>query len=269
MRIEPLDDPADPRFDAYRNIPDAALRARRGLFVAESRDVVRRLLTSRFRTRSALLTQPALDSLRDALEAAPPAVVYLARHEVARAVVGYNFHRGCVALGERGIEPLPEDIVDRPGPRIVLGLEDVSNPDNVGGIFRNARALGADAVVLSTGCADPLYRKSIRVSMGASLLLPFVHLEDWAAGLRRLRETGHVLVALTPDPAAADLAEPQPALGHASRVVLLLGAEGHGLRAETRAAADLELRIAMAAGADSLNVATAAAIALHRLQRAR
>ena len=206
MRIEPIDDPADPRVADYRDIKDAELRRRRGLFVAESRAVVRGLLASaRFRTRSVLLTAPALDSLREALQAAD-APIYLTSHEVARAVVGFDFHRGCVALGERGVEPSLEALVDRPGPRLVLALEDVSNPDNVGGVFRNARAFGADAILLSAGCADPLYRKAIRTSMGASLVTPFAHLPDWADGLARLRKAGYTLVALTPDPSALDIA---------------------------------------------------------------
>ena len=268
MRIETIDDPADPRVADYRNLKDAELRRRRGLFVAESRAVVRGLLVSeRFRTRSVLLTAPALDSLREALQAAD-APIYLTSHEVARAVVGFDFHRGCVALGERGVELPLDALVDRPGPRLVLALEDVSNPDNVGGVFRNARAFGADAILLSPGCADPLYRKAIRTSMGASLVTPFAHLPDWPGGLTRLREAGHTLVALTPDPCALDIARLGAARPAPSRIALILGAEGPGLRPETRAAADLEMRIAMAPGVDSLNVATAAAIALHRLSSA-
>ena len=264
VRIEPIDDPADPRVADYRDIQDAALRLRRGLFVAESRAVVRALLaSSRFRTRSILLTAPALDGLRDALRDDVP--VYLASHVVARAVVGYPFHRGCLALGERGVEPDIDSIVNGPGAGLVVALEDVSNPDNVGGVFRNARAFGADAIVLSAGCADPLYRKAIRTSMGASLVTPFARAADWADGIARLRRAGYRLVALTPDPSALDIARladrPLPA-----RVALILGAEGPGLRARTRVAADLEVRIPIAPGVDSLNVATAAAIALHWLQ---
>jgi tRNA G18 (ribose-2'-O)-methylase SpoU len=265
MLIEPIDDPDDRRVAEYRDIKRAEARWRRGLFVAESRDVVRRLLASdRFRTRSALLTAPALDSLRGALEAADPSLpVYLASHEVARAVVGFDFHRGCMALGERGAEPPPEPLVAEPGPRLLVLLDEVSNPDNVGGVFRNARALGADAVLLSAGCADPLYRKAIRVSMGAVLITPFAHLADWAGGLARLREAGYALVALTPEPSALDIALLGAARPVPSRAALILGAEGHGVGELSRAAADLHVRIPMAAGVDSLNVATAAGIALH------
>ena len=181
--------------------------------------------------------------------------------------MGFDFHRGCVALGEREVEPALEALMDRPGPRLILALEDVSNPDNVGGVFRNARAFGADAILLSAGCADPLYRKAIRTSMGASLVTPFAHVPDWAGALAQLRKAGYTLVALTPDPSRST----SPASARrplSSRVALLLGAEGPGLRPETRAAADLEMQIAMAPGVDSLNVATAAAIALHRLRSA-
>ena len=266
MLIETIDDPADPRVADYRALQDAELRRRRGLFVAESRAVVRSLLaSSRFRTRSVLLTASALDSLREALRAAD-VPVYLASHEVARAVVGFDFHRGCVALGERGPEPRLETLVARPGPRLVLALEDVSNPDNVGGVFRNARAFGADAILLSAGSADPLYRKAIRTSMGASLATPFAHLADWMDGLARLRAAAYTLVALTPDASALDITLLGERRAVPSRVALLLGAEGSGLRAGTREAADVLWRIAMAPGVDSLNVATAAAIALHHLR---
>ena len=270
-RIEHIDDPSDPRLADYRDLKDAELRLRHGLFVAESRAVVRRLLAAgRFRTRSILLTPPALDALREALEdRGAGAAVYVTRHEIMRAVTGFDFHRGCLAVGERGVEPSVESLLDPPGPRMLLVLEDLSNPDNVGGVFRNAMAFGVDAVLLSADCADPLYRKTLRVSMGGSLGIPFARLRDWAGGLGRLREAGYTLVALTPDPTAVDIGElgaPRDAPG---RVALVLGAESHGLGAGTRAAADLEVRIPMAPGADSLNVATASGIALHRFRSQR
>jgi tRNA G18 (ribose-2'-O)-methylase SpoU len=263
MRLQAIDDPMDPRVAEYRDIRDAGLRRRAGLFVAESRAVVHRLLVSeRFRTRSVLVTQPALDGLRGPLDACD-APVYLTTHEIARELVGFAFHRGCLALGERGGEPSPASLIDAAGPRLVVALEEVSKPDNVGAVFRNARALGADGILLSRGCADPLYRKAIRVSMGAALVTPFAHAPSWPGALASLRAAGYTIVALTPDAGAGDIArlDRLPA-----RVALLLGAEGGGLGAESRAAADLSVRIAMAPGADSLNVATAAAIALHRLR---
>jgi tRNA G18 (ribose-2'-O)-methylase SpoU len=264
MRLQAIDDPMDPRVADYRDIQDADLRRRAGLFVAESRAVVHRLLASPFPTRSILLTPPALDGLRGALEACD-APVYVTTHDIAREVVGFDFHRGCIALGERGHEPSAEALIDADGPRLVVAMEGVSNPDNVGAIFRSASALGADAILLSSGCADPLYRKTIRVSMGAALDTPFAHVSEWAAGLTRLRQAGYTIVTLTPDPRALDIARLEP-VAAGSRVALLVGAEHRGLGPESRAAADLAVRIAMAPGADSLNVATAAAIALHRLR---
>lgn len=266
VRIEPIDDPDDPRVAAYRDLKDALLRLREGLFVAESRTVVERLLAcGRFRTRSLLLTRPALDALGDLPDRLDPgATVYLTRSAIVRSIVGYNFHRGCLALGERGAEPPLLPLLDPPGPRLLLALEEISNPDNVGGVFRNAMAFGADGILLSTGCADPLYRKAIRVSVGGSLCIPFARAGDWPAALARLRERGHTIVALTPrarmDIAALDRPVPE-------RVALVLGSEGDGLSAQTLAAADLQVRIAMAPGADSLNVATASGIALHHFRR--
>jgi tRNA G18 (ribose-2'-O)-methylase SpoU len=265
MRLQTIDDPMDPRVADYRDIKDAELRRRAGLFVAESRAVVHRLLASaRFRTRSVLLTQPALDGLRGALETCD-APVYLTTHEVARDVLGFDFHRGCIALGERGHEPSAAALIDAEGPRLVVAMEGVSNPDNVGSVFRNASALGADAILLSSGCADPLYRKTIRVSMGTALETPFAHVPEWPTGLTRLRQARYTIVALTPDPCAHDIAQLDP-MAPGSRVALLVGAEHHGLGAGSRAAADMTVRIAMSPGADSLNVATATAIALHRLR---
>ena len=268
--IERIDDRADPRLADYRDLKDAALRLRQGLFIAESREVVRKLLGgARFRTRSVLLTPPGLEGLRGVLEAADPAVrVLLTRQDIVRAVVGYNFHQGCVAIGERGGEASRHELLDPPGRRLVLALEDITNPDNIGGIFRNARAFGADGVVLSAACADPLYRKAIRVSIGGSLTVPFARLGDWHEDLPRLREAGYTVIALTPRAGAVDIGELGATRPVPERVALLLGAEGEGLSASTRRAADLEARIPMAPGVDSLNVATACGIALHRLRGA-
>ena len=268
MLIERIDDPADPRLADYRDLKDAALRLRQGLFIAESREVVRKLLGGRrFRTRSVLLTPPGLEGMRGALEATDPAVrLLLTRQDIVRAVVGYNFHQGCVAIGERGDEPSPHALLDPPGRRLVLVLEDITNPDNIGGIFRNAVAFGADGVLLSPGSADPLYRKAIRVSIGGSLSLPFARLGEWHGDLRRLHEAGYTVIALSPGAAAVDIAELGATRPVPERVALLLGAEGSGLSPSARGAADLEARIPMAPGVDSLNVATACGIALHRLR---
>jgi len=267
-RSEPIDDPSDPRIADYRDLKDADLRLRRGLFVAESRAVVRRLLGgARFRTRSILATGPSLEALRDVLEAADPGIrLFVTRHQVIRAVSGFDFHRGCLAVGERGAEPPLDALIEAPDARLLVLLEEVANPDNVGGVFRNALAFGAAAVLLSPGCADPLYRKTIRVSAGGSLCVPFARLADWAGGLRRVREAGYTILALTPDAAALDLAELGARRALPRRVALVVGSEGQGIGAATREAADEAVRIAMAPGVDSLNLATATGIALHRLR---
>ena len=266
LRVEAIEDPSDPRIHDYRDLDDSRLRLRQGTFIAESRTVVRRLIESRrFRVRSVLLTPPALEPLRDVLETARPAPrILVARHELIRSVAGFPFHRGCLAVGERG-ESTPADALIAPaGPRLLVLLDQVTNPDNVGGVFRNALAFGADGVLLSAGSVDPLYRKTIRVSVGGSLYLPFARLPDWAAGLARLKAAGYTVIALTPGDGALDLAD-LGTRGPRSRVALVVGSEGDGLGEATRAAADLSVRIRMRPGVDSLNVATATGIALHHL----
>jgi tRNA G18 (ribose-2'-O)-methylase SpoU len=267
MLIEPIDDPSDPRLADYRDLRDPDLRRRQGLFIAESREVIRRLLAcGRFRVRSVLLTSAALEALRDLLETADPATrILLVPHELVRGVVGFNFHRGCLAVGERGAGPPLSSLLDPPGGRLLLVLEDVTNPDNVGAVFRNAMAFAADGVLLSPGSADPLYRKAIRVSIGASLSLPFVRLRDWPGELRALRDAGYTIMALTPRADAIDIVEFGRMRPAPRRLALLLGAEGSGLSDAARSAADCDVRIAMRPGADSLNIATACGIALHRL----
>lgn len=270
MRIERVEDPQDPRLDAYRCVRDRERWRGSDLFVVESRLVVRRLLAgSRFRARSVLATPAALEGLREALERAPGApVVYVASHALIHSVLAFRYHRGCLALAERGPDLPAGSLLAPPGARTLLVLEDLADPENVGAIFRNARAFGADGVLLSPGTADPLYAKAVRASVGAVLTVPFARLEGWPADLGRLREAGYALVALTPDGAleVADLGAARPL---PERVALLLGSEGAGLGAAARAAADLAVRIAMAPGVDSLNVAVASGIALHALRGAR
>ena len=265
-----IDDPDDPRVADYR----AAFRDRASdLFLCEGRFVVSRLLAApRFRTRSILATPRALDDLRAALgPVAPP--VFLASTATMRAIFGFKFHRGCLALGERParldapesvIEGGPPVVAGEPNaPRLVIGLDEVSDPDNVGAIFRNAAAFGAAGVLLSAGSADPLYRKTIRVSMAATLSIPFAR-TGWPAALDALRGAGYTLVALTPDRAADPIGRAAPRLA-AQRLALIVGAEGSGLGRQSRERADVCVRIPMASGVDSLNVATACGIALHRL----
>ena len=263
--IETLEHPDDPRLADYREIRDAARRLRDGTFIAEGREVVRRLLSARrYRARSALLTPPALEALRAPLEAAG-VPIYLVRQDIVKAIVGIEFHHGCLAVGERGAEASAQAVLTEAGGATVVVLEDLGDASNVGAIFRNALALGAAAVLLSPGTADPLYRKAIRVSAGAALALPFARLPDWPRDLKRLRDAGYTLIALTPRPEAQDITmTPPPA-----RVALMVGTEGRGLSDDALTAADLRVRIPMAAAMDSLNVATAAAVGLHVLSRPR
>ena len=259
MRVEEIQDVRDPRLADYRDLKNGALRAGRDYFIAESRQIVRTLLTdSPFRARSVLLSRAALEDLRDDLGDGVP--VYVAREDTIRGVVGFDFHRGCLAAGERPADPPLDALL---GARVLLVCERMTNPDNVGAVFRSAMAFGAGGVVLSPGSADPLYRKAIRVSMGGTLRVPFARVDGWAAALAAIRAAGFTIVALVPD-AARDIAE-LAADRAPDRVALLVGAEGDGLGPIARAAAHVEVGIRMVPGADSLNVATAAAIALHRL----
>lgn len=261
LTITPVDALDDPRLDDYRDIREDRLRSR-GLFAVETREVVRRLLQERrFPLRSILVTEPALDALRDVL--APPTNVYVATHELIYGVVGLNFHRGCMGIAERGA-PGTLDALLATTPRTVIVCERLTNPDNVGGVFRNAMAFGAGGVVLSPGSADPLYRKVVRVSMGGSVTIPLVETAAWPAALARLREDGFTIVALSPGGGIDVAAIPPPA-----RMALLLGTEGDGLTEAALALADVGATIPMAPGVDSLNVVVACGIALDRLATSR
>lgn len=268
MTIEPVTDPRDARLEAYRRARDPAWRRSAGCFVVEGRLLVERLLGgSRFRPRSVLATPGAVARLRPFLDAAPDLTVYVAEPAVLRAVLGFPFHRGCLALAERGPEPSPAPLVAPGGRRRLLVLDRVADPVNVGALVRNARAFGAAGVLCAPGTADPLAPQAIRASAGAVLTLPVATLADWPEGLEALRQAGYALVALAPDGTVElrELGGPRPV---PARLALLVGAEGAGLDPAARRRADLTVRIAMAPGVDSLNVAVAAAIALYHLARA-
>jgi tRNA G18 (ribose-2'-O)-methylase SpoU len=259
MRVERIVDGADPRLAPYRDLRDAGLAARSGLFVAEGRPLVRRLLAAaRFRAHSVLTTEVMLDGVRDVADGV---LVYVVDEATIRSVVGFHFHRGCLALGERGVPGTAEALVA--GRRVVV-LERVTNPDNVGAVFRNAAAFGVDGVLLSPGCGDPLYRRSVRVSMGGVLRVPFATFPGWPAGLARLRAHGFTLVALTPD-GEVPLDAFCQARPTGKPLAILLGSEVDGLSSAARAEADVCVSIPMAPGDHSLNVAVACAIGLHRL----
>jgi tRNA G18 (ribose-2'-O)-methylase SpoU len=272
MPIHHISDLKDPRVALFRDVTDPELMRRHGLFVAEGRLVVERLLESRrFRTRAVLLTDTVLPGLRESIDAAIGALdtleVFVTPPGGMELVGGFNFHRGCIALGHRPAPPTTIDDIalDAPGPRLILGLQSLANADNVGSIFRNAAAFGVRAVVLDTRSCDPLYRKATRTSMGTTLTVPFTTTE-WFDALDVMRRAGYQLVALTPAADALDIDEAADLPDLAGRrIALLVGSEGSGLDDETLARADFRVAIKMAPGVDSLNVATATGIALHRL----
>jgi tRNA G18 (ribose-2'-O)-methylase SpoU len=258
MSLPPVEvrDPGDARLADYRHLKERHLNAEGGRFVAESERVVRRLVESGLTTHSVLLTPARLATLGDALTGPYP--VYVAAQPVLDAIAGFHVHRGCLAIGERpGPAPLPQHA------RAVVVLEDLTDVDNLGALARNAAAFGADALVLSPRCADPFYRKAIRVSLGAVFALPIVRAQRWPDELDDLRRDGLTVIGAVVEPGASALARfPAP-----PRFALLLGAEGPGLSAAARARCDHLVTIPMSPGADSLNVATAGAIFLHALTR--
>jgi tRNA G18 (ribose-2'-O)-methylase SpoU len=262
-----IDDPADARLEEYRNVPDPELIEKRGVFVAEGRLVVARLLEgSRFRARSVLVTDAARQGMGGVLNSrtANDVPVYVVPQWIINAVTGFNIHRGCLAIGERSAVP-PWQQVAATARRLVV-IERVANADNVGAVFRHAAAFGVDGVLLEPGCTDPLYRKAIRTSMGAALQVPFARMEPWPSALVELREQGWSLVALTPT-AKGTLQEAVARLSPDAKTAIVLGHEGDGLSPEALAACNVHARIPMATGVDSLNVATACAIALYELTR--
>jgi tRNA G18 (ribose-2'-O)-methylase SpoU len=265
MAVFVVESPTDSRLDAYRNVPDPELLCSRGVFVAEGRLVVRRLLTeSGYVTRSVMVTGSAHAALADALAARPEVPVYVVPLSTMNDVAGFNIHRGCLAIGERPAAARWQDAVG--GQRTVVVLERVANADNVGGIFRNAAAFGGGAVLLDPMSTDPLYRKAIRTSMGAALLVPFARVDAAAAVLRELRAGGFATIAMTPAASASTIRSTREAVG-GRPVAIALGHEGDGLSVAAQEACEHRARIPIASTVDSLNVAAAAAIALYELGR--
>lgn len=253
----------DPRLADYASLNDVETRRaveRRGsFFIAESELVIRELVRARDRwpIRSVLVTPKRFDAMRDVLESLD-APVFIGAMEVVREVTGFHIHRGAVASAERGSGLSVDEVLGR-GPARVVVLEGVKDHENIGSIFRSAAAFGAGAVLLDATCADPLYRRSVRVSMGQILHMPFARVSS----LDDVRAHGFEVLALTPSPDAESI--DQVAASPPTRAAVVLGAEGPGLSAEWLTAADRRVRIPIASGVDSLNVSVAAAIALHRL----
>jgi tRNA G18 (ribose-2'-O)-methylase SpoU len=268
LRIVEVDSADDPRLADYTRLTDAGLRthleAERGLFIAEGTKVITRAVAAGYPVRSMLLGRSRLIDLESLSQAEAP--VYVVPDEVAERLTGYRVHRGALASLAR--RPLPEVAGLIAGARRIVVLEDLVDHANVGAIFRCAAALGVDAVVLSPRCADPLYRRSVKVSMGAVFAIPYARMGDWFDGLADLKSAGFRVLALTPDDGATPIGASLKGAG--DQVALLFGTEGDGLSARWLHEADEAVRIPMnpaarAAGVDSLNVVAAAAIACHLL----
>jgi tRNA G18 (ribose-2'-O)-methylase SpoU len=251
----------DSRLAPFRDVGDAELRRNDGLFLAEGRLVVRRLLTeSRYRTRAVLVSETAHAALNDVLDRGDKALeVFVVPTAWMAGLTGFNMHRGCLAVGERGAAVAWRDVTR--GARRLLILEGVGNPDNVGGLFRTAKALGVNGVLLGPGTGDPLYRKAVRVSCGAALTMPYAAATPWPDVIRALVADGVEVWALTPAGGASSLDE-VVARGVPGRLALLVGAEGPGLTDASQLLASERVRIPIDPGADSLNVTVAAGIAL-------
>ena len=267
LNVVDVTDPADPRLDDFRDLnsvdrrPD--LPSGKGLVIAEGVLVVQRMLASRFTPRALLGTDRRLGELGADLHGVS-APYYRVEADVMAEAVGFHLNRGVLASASRAAELSVAHVLD--GARTIAVLEGVNDHENLGSIFRNAAGLGVDAVIFGSGCADPLYRRAVRVSMGHALLVPFARAARWPADLHVLRDAGFRLLAMTPDEGAPRLADAMDGLAD-GKVAILVGAEGPGLQEHTMRASDVRVRIPMARGTDSLNVATAAALAFYERDR--
>jgi tRNA G18 (ribose-2'-O)-methylase SpoU len=275
----PVTAPEDPRLDDIRDLNSSDRRpdlpGGKGLVVAEGNLVVPRLAASRFPVRRVVGFPHRLEQLRETADADPDVArgldgvpFYEVSREVLAEVAGFDMHRGLVATADRAAEPSPQDVLDGLGPdnRVIAVLEGVGDHENIGALFRNAAGLGVGAVLLGAGCADPLYRRVVRVSMGHVLRTPFAHIGSrpttWQRGLADLQARGYRVVAMTPN-TDRTLAE---AVAGADKVAVMVGAEGPGLTEHAMRAADVRAKIPMSPGTDSLNVATSAAIGFYAAQ---
>ncbi len=259
--LTPITDAADPRLADYRDLRDVELRkhveSEHGLFLAEGEKVVRRAVEAGLTTRSFLMAERWLDGLDDVL-ATTDAPCFVLTEALAEEVTGFHVHRGALASLERRALPTVEEVLA--GARSVLVLEDIVDHTNVGAIFRSGAALGFDAVLLAPRCADPLYRRAIKVGMGAVFTMPWTRLPDWYDALPALTDAGFTTVALTLAPDAVPV---EDAVAGVDRLALVLGSEGHGLSSRWEQSADRRAIIPMREGIDSLNVAAATAVACY------
>jgi tRNA G18 (ribose-2'-O)-methylase SpoU len=260
-----ITDPADQRIADYRALTDVELRTRweppHGLFIAEGELVLRRALRAGYRLRSVLVDAKRVDQVGELGLGDTP--VYAAGQDVLEAVTGFHVHRGILASFRRQELPTVAEVLAS-STRLVV-LEDINNHTNLGAIYRGAAALGFDGVLLSPSCADPLYRRSVRVSMGEVFAIPYARLDPWPAGLDEVRAAGFTLIAMTPASDSVPLNDLDATTRH--RPALMFGAEGHGLTKQAMAAADVRVVIPMHRGVDSLNVAASAAVAFWELSR--
>jgi tRNA G18 (ribose-2'-O)-methylase SpoU len=259
-------DPGDPALDDYRHLSDPARRIRTerdsGFFIAEGVTVIERLLGSDLDIRSVLLTPKLHRRLLHRVEQLS-APVFVADREIVATIVGFDLHRGAVAAVNRPIQPTVDELLGRA--RLVCALEALVDHENVGAIIRSAVALGVDGLLLDPTCADPWYRRSVRVSMGAIFDLPVARSSDWPGDLDIARARGFDVLAMTVGPGTVPLSD----VVVGPRTVVVLGSEGHGLENETVAASDMEVTIPIRSMVDSLNVGHAAAVAFHLLGRVR
>lgn len=263
---EVVTDAADPRLADYVALRDTSLRkhleSERGLFIAEGEKVIRRAVEAGHRPRSFLLAERWIPGLADLLDAHPDAPVFVVTEDLAEQVTGFHVHRGALASLHRA-EPTP--MASLLGARRLVVAEDIVDHTNVGAIIRNAAALGWDGVLLAPRAADPLYRRSIKVSMGTVFSLPWARVDDWGTALPTLREAGFTVVALALTPGAVAL-DAYVAGGVPERLAIVVGTEGAGLSSRWVSQADAVVRIPMQHGVDSLNVAAATAVACWALR---
>lgn len=261
-----IDSPADARLDDYRDLARSDRRpdrpGGRGLVIAEGVTVVERMVRSPYRMHSIMGVKARVAAMLASVAVPSDVPVYVVAPAVMDAVIGFHLNRGVLAIADRA--PMPEFTELVAASRSLLVLEGVNDHENLGALFRNAAAFGVDGVVIGPRCSDPLYRRAVRVSMGHVLKVPYVDAPQWPQALYEIEAAGFEMFAMTPYPPAVELAQVRMS---ADRVAIVVGAEGAGLSEEALSAVRRHARIPMAEGVDSLNVATAAAIALSHFRR--